>query len=141
MSSRLSAAAYQSSSPGCPLVIASTCPGPDQAASQAFSPSGETLASSPEASVYSHGLRQASSGVPASTCGYQDGSPDSPEPTVPDHCASATSAPGPATPSRIRVPSVDHARYSNVHGTAGAGPASPSCPPSSTHSSYTPALA
>ena len=49
MSSRLSTAEYQSSSPGCSLVIASTCPGPDQAASRTFSPSGETLASSPEA--------------------------------------------------------------------------------------------
>src|SRR5258708_25643833 len=117
MSSRLSTAEYQSSSPGCPLAIASTCRGPDQAASQTFSPSDETLASSPEASVYSHRLRQASSGVPASTCGYQDGSPDSPDPAVPDPCASATSAPGPATPSRIRVPSGDHARYSTVPGT------------------------
>jgi hypothetical protein len=51
MSSRPSAAEYQSSSPGCSLMIASTCPGPDQAASQTFSPSGETLASSPEATV------------------------------------------------------------------------------------------
>ena len=51
MSSRLSTAEYQSSSLGCALVIASTCPGPDQAASQTFSPSGETLASSPEAGV------------------------------------------------------------------------------------------
>src|SRR5581483_10797837 len=126
MSSRLSTALYQSSSPGCSLVIASTWPGPDHAASHTFSPSGEILASSPEAGVYSHRLRQASSGVPASTCGYQDGSPDSPDPAVPDPCASAISAPSPATPSRIRVPSGDHARYSTVPGTAGAGWASPS---------------
>ena len=51
MSSRLSTAEYQSSSPGFPLVMASTCPGPHQAASHTFSPSGETFASSPVASV------------------------------------------------------------------------------------------
>jgi hypothetical protein len=51
MSSRLSTAEYQSSSLGCSLVTASTCRGPDQAASQTFSPSGEILASAPEAGV------------------------------------------------------------------------------------------
>jgi hypothetical protein len=51
MSSRLSTAEYQSSSPGCSLVMASTCPELDQAASHTFSPSGETLASSPAAGV------------------------------------------------------------------------------------------
>src|SRR5262249_1727124 len=105
MSSLLSTAEYQSSSLGCALVMASTCPGPHQGACQTFSPSGDTLLSAPESGVYSQRLRQASSGGPASTSGYQGGSPDSPSPTVPDPCASAISAPSPATPSRMRVPS------------------------------------
>ena len=45
-----------------------------------------------------------------------------PAPAVPDPCASAISAPSPATPSRIPVPSGDHARYSTVPGTRGRRP-------------------